>query len=140
MHCWTTCIMESHFQTLQNIVKGWLLVGKYVIVSHRKLNFHIHLLLLTIFTNQVSHLLCNVTSSETCRCPQNGLLNSFISSLIKLYVCLSFRNPSFLCPSTGWRTMFGLAIVPSGLLALGMAFSPESPRWLIQVFFLMKDC
>lgn len=31
--------------------------------------------------------------------------------------------------------MFGVAIVPSILLALGMAFSPESPRWLFQVFF-----
>ena len=32
-----------------------------------------------------------------------------------------------------WRTMFGVAVVPSILLAVGMAFSPESPRWLFQV-------
>ncbi|GAY43877.1 hypothetical protein CUMW_078000 [Citrus unshiu] len=31
-----------------------------------------------------------------------------------------------------WRTMFGLAAVPSILLALGMGLSPESPRWLFQ--------
>ncbi|CAH9105565.1 unnamed protein product [Cuscuta europaea] len=31
-----------------------------------------------------------------------------------------------------WRTMFGIAVIPSLLLALGMAFSPESPRWLYQ--------
>ncbi|CAK7344309.1 unnamed protein product [Dovyalis caffra] len=31
-----------------------------------------------------------------------------------------------------WRTMFGLSAVPAVLLALGMAFSPESPRWLFQ--------
>ncbi|KAI8543878.1 hypothetical protein RHMOL_Rhmol08G0252900 [Rhododendron molle] len=31
-----------------------------------------------------------------------------------------------------WRTMFGIAIIPSVLLALGMAFSPESPTWLYQ--------
>ncbi|XP_059293335.1 plastidic glucose transporter 4 [Lycium ferocissimum] len=31
-----------------------------------------------------------------------------------------------------WRTMFGIALIPSVLLALGMAFSPESPRWLYQ--------
>jgi len=31
-----------------------------------------------------------------------------------------------------WRTMFGIAIIPSILLALGMSFSPESPRWLFQ--------
>ncbi|XP_074308306.1 plastidic glucose transporter 4 [Silene latifolia] len=31
-----------------------------------------------------------------------------------------------------WRTMFGIATVPSILLALGMAMCPESPRWLFQ--------
>ncbi|KAI3852936.1 hypothetical protein MKX03_029871 [Papaver bracteatum] len=31
-----------------------------------------------------------------------------------------------------WRTMFGVAVVPSVLLALGMAMCPESPRWLFQ--------
>lgn len=29
--------------------------------------------------------------------------------------------------------MFAVALVPSVLLAIGMAFSPESPRWLYQV-------
>jgi hypothetical protein len=29
--------------------------------------------------------------------------------------------------------MFGIAVIPSILLAIGMAFSPESPRWLFQV-------
>ncbi|MED6169431.1 hypothetical protein PIB30_118800 [Stylosanthes scabra] len=31
-----------------------------------------------------------------------------------------------------WRTMFGISVVPSVLLALGMTVSPESPRWLFQ--------
>lgn len=31
-----------------------------------------------------------------------------------------------------WRTMFGIAAIPSVLLAVGMAVSPESPRWLYQ--------
>ncbi|RWR85355.1 hexose transporter [Cinnamomum micranthum f. kanehirae] len=31
-----------------------------------------------------------------------------------------------------WRTMFGIAVVPSILMALGMTISPESPRWLFQ--------
>lgn len=34
--------------------------------------------------------------------------------------------------------MFGIAILPCILLALGMAVSPESPRWLFQVF--LHDC
>ncbi|KAH8483346.1 hypothetical protein H0E87_027943 [Populus deltoides] len=42
-----------------------------------------------------------------------------------------------------WRTMFGISVVPAVLLALGMAFSPESPRWLFQRsltnFFILKQ-
>ncbi|GAY43875.1 hypothetical protein CUMW_078000 [Citrus unshiu] len=37
-----------------------------------------------------------------------------------------------------WRTMFGLAAVPSILLALGMGLSPESPRWLFQTLNLQQ--
>lgn len=29
--------------------------------------------------------------------------------------------------------MFGISMVPAILLAVGMAISPESPRWLYQV-------
>lgn len=32
--------------------------------------------------------------------------------------------------------MFSIALVPSVLLAVGMVFSPESPRWLYQVTFV----
>lgn len=34
--------------------------------------------------------------------------------------------------------MFGIAVVPSVLLAIGMMFSPESPRWLFQVFHSLQ--
>ncbi|KAL5204112.1 hypothetical protein ABZP36_008983 [Zizania latifolia] len=33
---------------------------------------------------------------------------------------------------SGWRTMFGFSVIPSILLALGMAVSPEIPCWLFQ--------
>ena len=32
----------------------------------------------------------------------------------------------------GWRWMFGMAIIPAAIFGLGMAFLPESPRWLVQ--------
>ncbi|WOL09457.1 plastidic glucose transporter 4 [Canna indica] len=31
-----------------------------------------------------------------------------------------------------WRSMYGVATIPAVLMALGMAFCPESPRWLFQ--------
>jgi hypothetical protein len=31
-----------------------------------------------------------------------------------------------------WRSMLGIAVIPSILLAIGMTFSPESPCWLFQ--------
>jgi hypothetical protein len=34
--------------------------------------------------------------------------------------------------------MFGISVVPSILLVLGMAICPESPRWLYQVVSLCE--
>ncbi|KAB2612474.1 plastidic glucose transporter 4 [Pyrus ussuriensis x Pyrus communis] len=60
-----------------------------------------------------------------------------LGSINQLFICIgilvamvaglpSAANPLW------WRTMFGIAVVPSVLLALGMVISPESPRWLFQ--------
>nr|XP_043640278.1 plastidic glucose transporter 4-like [Erigeron canadensis] len=60
-----------------------------------------------------------------------------LGSINQLFICIGIlvalvaglplsTNPLW------WRTMFGVAVIPSVLLALGMAFSPESPRWLVQ--------
>lgn len=60
-----------------------------------------------------------------------------LGSVNQLFICIGIlgalvvglplsRNPIW------WRSMFGIAIIPSILLALGMAISPESPRWLVQ--------
>jgi sugar porter (SP) family MFS transporter len=34
--------------------------------------------------------------------------------------------------SNNWRWMFGVAVVPGAVLAIGMYFMPFSPRWLVQ--------
>ncbi|CAL0299135.1 unnamed protein product [Lupinus luteus] len=60
-----------------------------------------------------------------------------LGSVNQLFICIGILvalvaglplagNPAW------WRTMFSISVVPSILLALGMAFSPESPRWLFQ--------
>ncbi|KAK8939286.1 Plastidic glucose transporter 4 [Platanthera guangdongensis] len=46
----------------------------------------------------------------------------------------------FLCDEAGgWRSMFGISIIPAILLALGMAISPESPRWLVQYYVALNS-
>ncbi|CAI9110662.1 OLC1v1010726C1 [Oldenlandia corymbosa var. corymbosa] len=60
-----------------------------------------------------------------------------LGSVNQLFICIGILAALVAgLPLAGnplwWRTMFGIALVPSILLALGMAFSPESPRWLFQ--------
>lgn len=60
-----------------------------------------------------------------------------LGSVNQLFICIGILAALVAgLPLAGnplwWRTMFGIAIVPSVLMALGMAFSPESPRWLLQ--------
>ncbi|KAJ6795930.1 plastidic glucose transporter 4 [Iris pallida] len=60
-----------------------------------------------------------------------------LGSVNQLFICIGILAALVAgLPLAGnplwWRTMFGIAIVPSVLLALGMSFSPESPRWLVQ--------
>ncbi|XP_010549913.1 PREDICTED: plastidic glucose transporter 4 [Tarenaya hassleriana] len=60
-----------------------------------------------------------------------------LGSVNQLFICIGILAALIAgLPLAGnplwWRTMFGIAVVPSVLLALGMAFSPESPRWLAQ--------
>ncbi|CAM8997944.1 unnamed protein product [Rhodiola kirilowii] len=60
-----------------------------------------------------------------------------LGSVNQLFICIGILGALVAgLPLSGnplwWRTMFALAVVPSILLAIGMAFSPESPRWLFQ--------
>lgn len=52
-----------------------------------------------------------------------GLLGAFTTNLLfSLWI---------LDPTLNWRWMFGVGIVPSALLFIGMLQMPYSPRWLI---------
>ncbi|KAL0378062.1 UNVERIFIED_CONTAM: Plastidic glucose transporter 4 [Sesamum radiatum] len=60
-----------------------------------------------------------------------------LGSVNQLFICIGILAALVAgLPLAGnplwWRTTFGIAVIPSVLLALGMAFSPESPRWLYQ--------
>ncbi|WVZ05443.1 hypothetical protein V8G54_018789 [Vigna mungo] len=60
-----------------------------------------------------------------------------LGSVNQLFICIGILAALLAgLPLEGnprwWRTMFGITVVPSFLLALGMAICPESPRWLFQ--------
>ncbi|XAR51528.1 hypothetical protein NMG60_11006177 [Bertholletia excelsa] len=60
-----------------------------------------------------------------------------LGSVNQLFICIGILAALVAgLPLAGnplwWRSMFGIAIIPSVLLAVGMMFSPESPRWLFQ--------
>ncbi|KAJ1391442.1 Sugar/inositol transporter [Sesbania bispinosa] len=60
-----------------------------------------------------------------------------LGSVNQLFICIGILAALVAgLPLAGnpiwWRTMFGITVVPSFLLALGMTICPESPRWLYQ--------
>ncbi|KAK8914552.1 Plastidic glucose transporter 4 [Platanthera zijinensis] len=60
-----------------------------------------------------------------------------LGSVNQLFICIGILAALVAgLPLSGnpiwWRSMFGISIIPAILLALGMAISPESPRWLVQ--------
>lgn len=60
-----------------------------------------------------------------------------LGSINQLFICIGILVALVVgLPLSGnplwWRTMFGIAVVPTFLLDVGMITSPESPRWLFQ--------
>ncbi|MFJ6852326.1 sugar porter family MFS transporter [Streptomyces sp. NPDC091271] len=57
------------------------------------------------------------------------------TSLFQVMICvgtlLAYLSGHLLGPSHAWRWMLALAAVPALLFLIGMAFLPESPRWLL---------
>ncbi|KAK1355840.1 hypothetical protein POM88_049096 [Heracleum sosnowskyi] len=64
-------------------------------------------------------------------------MHGTLGSINQLFICVGIFAAMVagvpLASNPLWRrTMFGIAAIPSVLLAVGMAISPESPRWLFQ--------
>jgi MFS transporter, SP family, galactose:H+ symporter len=46
-------------------------------------------------------------------------------------LCAYIVDYAFVSVPEGWRWMLGLSAIPAAVLWIGMAFMPESPRWLV---------
>jgi len=53
-------------------------------------------------------------------------------------LCSYLINYAFTNFDGTWRWMFGIGLIPAIMLALGMIFLPESPRWLVKQNFIDK--
>jgi len=69
--------------------------------------------------------------SEIAPARNRGALVSMNQLLITLGILVSYLTDYALAGGEHWRWMFALAAVPAAILAIGMFFLPESPRWLV---------
>ncbi len=60
-----------------------------------------------------------------------GALVSLNQLAITVGIVVSYLVDYALAGIEGWRWMLGLAAVPAAILAVGMWFMPNSPRWLV---------
>lgn len=70
--------------------------------------------------------------SEMAPTEQRGSLSSLNQLMITIGILSSYLINYAFTPIEGWRWMLGLAVVPSLILLIGIAFMPESPRWLLE--------
>ncbi|WP_157975624.1 sugar porter family MFS transporter [Brachybacterium sp. YJGR34] len=61
-----------------------------------------------------------------------GRLMVAFQLMVAIGQLISFVCGLVLAEAGGWRLMFFLAVIPAVVLAIGMVFLPESPRWLIE--------
>ncbi|KAL5722122.1 hypothetical protein ACHQM5_005681 [Ranunculus cassubicifolius] len=99
-------------QSVQTMIIGRLLAGIGIGISSALVPLYIS----EISPTEIRGALGSVNQLFICV----GILAALVAGLPLA------KNPLW------WRTMFGIAVVPSILLALGMAVAPESPRWLFQ--------
>lgn len=68
--------------------------------------------------------------SEVSPAESRGWTVSLFQLAITVGILLAYVVDYAFARAQGWRWMFGLAVVPAAIFALGMLYLPESPRWL----------
>ncbi|WP_281659175.1 sugar porter family MFS transporter [Halobacillus sp. Cin3] len=70
--------------------------------------------------------------SEMAPTDSRGALGSLNQLMITIGIVLAYLVNYAFAPVEGWRWMLGLAAVPAVVLAVGVIFMPESPKWLLK--------
>jgi sugar porter (SP) family MFS transporter len=68
--------------------------------------------------------------SEISPAKARGWQVSLFQLAITVGILLAYVVDYAFAKVEGWRWMFGLAVIPAAIFALGMVYLPESPRWL----------
>jgi len=68
--------------------------------------------------------------SEVSPAEARGWQVSLFQLAITVGILLAYVVDYAFSKIEGWRWMFGLAVIPAAIFALGMLYLPESPRWL----------
>jgi len=71
--------------------------------------------------------------SEVSPAESRGWTVSLFQLAITVGILLAYIVDYAFARIQGWRWMFGLAVVPAAIFALGMLYLPESPRWLARM-------
>jgi SP family galactose:H+ symporter-like MFS transporter len=70
--------------------------------------------------------------AESAPLKQRGGMVSTYQLAVTVGILVSYLTGLAITGATTWRLMFGLGAVPALLLLAGLAFLPESPRWLMR--------
>jgi MFS transporter, SP family, galactose:H+ symporter len=68
--------------------------------------------------------------SEVSPAEARGWQVSLFQLAITVGILLAYVVDYAFAGIAGWRWMFGLAVIPAAIFAMGMLYLPESPRWL----------
>ena len=68
--------------------------------------------------------------SEVSPAKARGWQVSLFQLAVTVGILLAYVVDYAFAKIEGWRWMFGLAVIPAAIFALGMLYLPESPRWL----------
>lgn len=79
-----------------------------------------------------STALVPVYLSEMALTEIRGRLSSLNQLMITIGILVAYIINYIFSSIDGWRWMLGLAVIPAITLLIGVAFMPESPRWLVK--------